>query len=399
MYMNLQPLIPSSPQYHSMAVSLAVLSPSTLQRIEGLIHSSLFQRSFSEKYETLEKLIDSRDLNDEYLKTEACPYAVLEGLRQGKFTDIQAATLLHYHAVLKDPRVDKVSYHDLTQPENWKLLETSFANQDRLARFRVEVEKLPESEKGFFLVPNFERGKPESVTLLKAVMASQFGRKEVLPLVYFLEKYGKEKVLWSLSKEQKRIIPSLGLVQAYLDASFPGGSIKLRPRLGVSPWQFIRQNGLNNERDVFVPGPGIENPQKIDGFPYEYLFDIVVHDALFHAFIQACMPFACRYACIQAGDDLRGDLSFFSDKRIVARTLAWILTDLDFPVAVKANRVGMEIQPEDFRGDIKDSLAGIRDITKEIVTDSEKQVAENRIIERIAFHYQEFFKQLPQKSA
>jgi hypothetical protein len=103
-----------------------------------------------------------------------------------------------------------------------------------------------------------------------------------------------------------RLIPSLGLMQAYLNTKFGENAVVINPVMGVSSVKQIRVNGLEKSRDMAFVFPGVNLPAYAD----HYLAqgdDFRVHD-FYHAFAASAVPHEHRVLMVGLADVIKAYL-------------------------------------------------------------------------------------------
>ena len=80
------------------------------------------------------------------------------------------------------------------------------------------------------------------------------------------------RVFSRLHHEEKnlRIIPSLGMMQAFLEAQYGDEAVELLPRTHLSTISHISDNRLTKTCDIMIPFP--DNPHSAPPHPVEYIF-------------------------------------------------------------------------------------------------------------------------------
>ncbi len=99
----------------------------------------------------------------------------------------------------------------------------------------------------------------------------------------------------------KRMIAPFTLVQELLNLAFGTNAVRLRPALGSSPLEGIRDNGIRGERDVAFGYPLVPLPAMAHevGTPHS---DFTEHDLLYHSYIASCVPQELRVTFIEISD-------------------------------------------------------------------------------------------------
>lgn len=103
-----------------------------------------------------------------------------------------------------------------------------------------------------------------------------------------------------------RMIPTVGMMQQFLNVFFQGNAVKINPVIGLSTLKDIRDNGEKDTRDMLIAFPGLQLPMRADGFKAPGI-DFTYHD-FYHAILASCMLKNHRPRMIQIADainDLR----------------------------------------------------------------------------------------------
>ena len=93
-------------------------------------------------------------------------------------------------------------------------------------------------------------------------------------------------------EEAKFMIPSSGMMQAFLNVKFKGNSVRMNFVLGLSSVEDIINNGLTATRDAALRFPGISLPVTADMLPAQWT-DFTYHD-FFHAIVVSCATATTR---------------------------------------------------------------------------------------------------------
>lgn len=104
-----------------------------------------------------------------------------------------------------------------------------------------------------------------------------------------------------------RFIPSLGLMQIYLQTKFAEEAISINPVIGVSSLQQIKTNGLTHSRDMAFVFPGVKLPDYADHF-LALGDDFRVHD-FYHCFAASAVPREHQVLMIGLADIIKKHLS------------------------------------------------------------------------------------------
>ncbi len=98
-----------------------------------------------------------------------------------------------------------------------------------------------------------------------------------------------------------RMIPSLGMMQALLEAHEKKTTIQITPVIGLSEREDIRANGLKSTREMALPFPGVKLPKKADLMSAPFAIDFIYHD-FYHSVLANSVPEQWRKAFIQCSD-------------------------------------------------------------------------------------------------
>jgi len=209
--------------------------------------------------------------------TEEYPLVALKAVSDKKITDHQFGTLMQWYAAKKeDPEVkvytvegnDEMLQKTLVMgylkefvdgnAQEWNEgYYPSLLSNEKWPKFIEELDKLPDSEKKFFLVKA-----PE--------MKSKGIRSDASELSYITHRisYDADKNFFSYTQvdgEWMRIVPSFGMVQTFFNVRFGEDAIRLQPVIGLSEFDDIQTHLRNNCRDTAVHFPGIELIDEADG--------------------------------------------------------------------------------------------------------------------------------------
>jgi hypothetical protein len=153
------------------------------------------------------------------------------------------------------------------------------------------VRKLPASEQRFLLVPDIQV-RPSSYKL-SASTISQSIKQGGINVFNRVNLHGKEM----------RIVPSIGMEQAFLDAQYDQ-PVTIKPRIYLSTDMQIRECGLTNSRDMmmsFPDGMGDNRcPKTADTLDAPW-YDFSYHD-FYHAIVASAIGEQFRSTGIVASD-------------------------------------------------------------------------------------------------
>ena len=211
-------------------------------------------RALPKKLASLLEAIKTFDFNNLILLDPDLPYLALAALNLGKITRSQVATICNFWGAYKQIRnhqnIQSVPLFDGNNinEEAKKLLmatfkihgfqNSPFLEGKKLDIFYEKMKELPKSEQRFLLIP----------TPYNSTIAS--GIKDLGINVFFQANDGKQVM---------QIVPSLGMMQAFLDAQYGDEAVKINPVLYLSTLHHIIETGLTHSRDMMFSFP---NPDK-----------------------------------------------------------------------------------------------------------------------------------------
>lgn len=199
------------------------------------------------------------------------------------WSTIQSKDFIKSHRLFKGNEIDSSSFQ-LLKKTHLDALDLSLMEEEYKEFFK-RMRELPVSEQQFFEISNQDKD-----TILNALAESEFN-------------------VFGRIDGTKRIIPSVGMMQVYLDVKFKSNAVKINPVIGLSSLEDIRKNGLKSERDVKFPFPGLSLPLA-DGYSAEdYRFPI--HD-FYHSTIASCAPAKEREFIISTSDTIK---NYLDDRR------------------------------------------------------------------------------------
>lgn len=318
-----------------------------------------FARELTQKLDTLNstnvlKLVEAISTldfkNNPILLEPDLPYLVMEALRRGlldpEHGKKQAATALNFWAALqyhqKDPRqlqtIELFEVNGSINPLAEALIKQTLKGADSLQPpyldgrqwdvFIENMRKLPPSEQRFLLVPDIQgnqtleqAARENGGNFFKATTSQAIGTAgiNVFNRVDHLDR-------------PMRMVPSLGMMQAFLDAQFDE-PVQINPRIYLSTVAQIRECGCTSCRDMMMPFPDASGHSrclpKADGFEAPW-YDFPYHD-FYHAIIASSIGKVCRKAGIIASDVI----SFYADEpttenRKGLKQLAISLVDMEY---------------------------------------------------------------------
>jgi hypothetical protein len=143
----------------------------------------------------------------------------------------------------------------------------------------TEMQKLPKSEQGFWVVQNTTDKARYRATPVQLAQTKDSRRE------YLNSHTVKQQIIGNLRLhyldfpigEDLEIIPSFGLQQVFLNAAFDA-PVSINPVIGASSVADIRLGSLQKHRDVALPFPGMPLPKVADEIPAPRTLDFMYHD-------------------------------------------------------------------------------------------------------------------------
>lgn len=258
-----------------------------LKDVERLL--SILPDPLSNTRELLLALEDPWDPRAPIFYNELFPLYALHALGMGHITQMQFGTLMIFQNAQK-------SYgHTETVPLYYKKLsilvdpsalfgiffpgkkEEAWLTKEQQDEWLRKVTLLPKSEQQFLLV----RNAPFDLGSVSAAV-NRVGFK--------IFSHGGNI----------RIIPSVGMMQAFVDVVHGENAPQVNPVLGHSTVEDVRKSALANKRDLAVPFPGAPLPDKADGYLAKG-HDFIFHD-FFHIGMASAIPFQHRMLAVELAD-------------------------------------------------------------------------------------------------
>ena len=206
------------------------------------------------------------------------PDYALIAFQEKALSSVQFATLMQYWAIAKAHQKKDITTISLGMAARAKLV-NMFDNQDvQVEDFSRELDRFPESEKRFFIVPQDTQNEHLKIShLINQSMNNVFGKIK-----------GGEKIM--------RMVPSCGVYIAFLRAKFGTKAVEINPVLGFSSLKDTMINGENGTRDMAFHFPGVTLPQEAD-YMLAPWYDFTHHD-FYHTYIVSAIPHGHRRVMI-----------------------------------------------------------------------------------------------------
>lgn len=344
-----------------------VKQPELIERYLGLLQNRV------KRVEDLLNAMNERWTHDHPVYNDPLfPFVALLALKQEKLTQNQFGTLMLFDDTATHFYGDKrpLSFSSFDDPETINKELAAHPNKDmkelkfkgleeclyvdktrslddtKLAKFKTLLSHLPKMEQTFLLVPDEWRRGSVVWAIENNARINLFNHYIKDTLSY--KSAGNESL--TLLQSCVRIIPSVGMVQAFLTAMHGETlAVRINPVLGLSSTKDLRLNGLTGTRDMGLHFPYIKLPNKADNFDAPGP-DFSYHD-MYHALQTSYIPPAHRQLMVEIYDqlnDLRSDAELrefrfsFIDMEYGDYRPAWGISSLDkkFWVSV-ARRVSM----------------------------------------------------------
>jgi hypothetical protein len=225
--------------------------------------NSLNQGSQASAVETLVDSIQHQCWEKIDFKNRNVPFYALEALRQGKISPHQFGTLQlfwsacgYWNRTIDNQFVFKIPIFladGSINPQAKELIQQTVSSSksiemtEEMTEFFEEMKKQPRSEQFFLLIPkSHESNQPTVLDRINEIGFNVFGRCTRRRVQYVEE-----------------MIPSFGMMQAFLNVKYKEQAITLNPVLGLSSLEDLENL---DRRDVALSFPGVTLPEKADGF-------------------------------------------------------------------------------------------------------------------------------------
>ncbi len=250
------------------------------------------------------------------LQDSNLPYMALEALRRGlldpEHGQNQVATILHFWGArqyIAGAAIQTVSLFNSDGQINPKfehyiyktLLGSSFSEDDKDDAFIANLRKLPASEQQFLLIPDVQGDNP-LLTIVQKNGGDAF-KTTISQIIKGQTTINAFNRLKEPPQRLMRMVPSVGMMQAFLDAQY-AEPVQIKPRVYLSTEMQIRECGRKDTRDMMMPFPDSSGqsrcPPKADGFLSPGI-DFTYHD-FYHAIIASAIGKFYREAGITVAD-------------------------------------------------------------------------------------------------
>lgn len=192
--------------------------------------------------------------------------------------------------------------------------------------FQMLLNKLPQQEQNVLLLPVTEHE--------AAFQSDSRGARNITNAICGLG-YSSLSIIKGSDGKKYRVVPTLGMMQAFLEAKDGLNSILLTPKINLSTFDEIRSTRLRACHDVAYPFEGVEIPRKLDSREVDYAIDVIFHD-LYHGIALGIVPHPDRIYYIQQHDLIKSNLErrgfYLSDKTrsLIVTEVLNRLVDMEF---------------------------------------------------------------------
>jgi hypothetical protein len=312
---------------------------------ETAISLALINRLSEVTFEQIKQFLDVIDTldfqhaqKDSVLLNPKLPHIALETLRRGlldsKQGQIQVATLLNFWSALQYHGDSKtLTTVSVFAPEAAALIKETllnscdtktepFLNGDLFALFLEKLKAFPLSEQRFLLVDDLQGNltshpeNPYTATVSQALKVTGVN------------------VFNRVISKKLRIIPSAGMMQAFLDAQYGDNAVKIKPRISLSTTSHIYDTRLTDTNDLMFSTPGEDGnsrcPEKADGYLAPW-YDFPYHD-FYHAICSSAVGKTYRKVGILASNLIRSYAKIApSHDQKGLHQLAFNFVDMEYP--------------------------------------------------------------------
>lgn len=176
---------------------------------------------------------------------------------------------------------------------------STFLDKSAKKEFLDRLEKLPKSAQTFFVFPDIQ-AKFKNDGLEK--MMEQIVKGQIT-ISQEIQKSSRINIFNRIEMDgtTQRITPSFEMMQEAVNLMGKENAVTITTTVGLSSLKDIRQNGLSRERDMGIPFPEVELPQKADNFRCTEGYDFFYHD-FYHAIQASYVPVADRERFIRFSD-------------------------------------------------------------------------------------------------
>ena len=238
-------------------------------------------------------------------------YYALYALAMDKINLFQVATLFFDKAaVLETENPHEIQVHNLSDEEAKKIIKDNFSTPEQfLDELKIKhlfdriIDKAPKSEQRFLMIPKEYEGWPLLRSILSVFTCGLVSSPSAL--VVFTT------TGWDVPFGRYRnfcIIPSLSMVQAYLDVQFGDNAMNLRPVLGIPSSKSLLKMAKEDARSISLPSNIRPLPDMVHNYSARRL-GWTFHD-INHLTAASCIPKITRRAIVEIVEVLKRESKY-----------------------------------------------------------------------------------------
>ncbi|MBS0615948.1 MAG: hypothetical protein JSR58_05295 [Verrucomicrobia bacterium] len=271
------------------------VSPQEKKHIETKLSKIIHSSSFNDDVHALKAALNTQNWDAPVFHKADYPYLALAALHEGQITPEALATILIFYSAqteTKNIRSVPLFIQGKVNEEAKKLLIETWPpdqqTEEHLTAFFKKMETADPVQQQFFLIPysqekEYAGGNADLMTFAGDIHSERVGFN-----------------VFGACSEDRHMLPSMGMMQAFLDVCHGNQAVKINPVLGLSSEKDIHDNGLNNERDMGLLFPYINFPLSADGSSAKG-FRFWYHD-FYHSSLCSLIPPEHRKLYVQFAD-------------------------------------------------------------------------------------------------
>ena len=215
----------------------------------------------------------------DFFTSDEFPYVNLRAFRDGKITVNEFATLASLHGIYQEKREEHKSFEmkfealfDQNGRPNrmaWRAIEQTLykSNAAEISAFKYNVADVIEKMK-----VELKTASPLEAGFWHYDMPKPSGTKTIADVVRQLGSYALS------GYEKQEMIPSITMIQAFIDSAFGEEAHRINPVIGVSSPDDIRSGSIGCFRDYAIPFPDVPLPKTADDLPAPDIRIFQIHD-------------------------------------------------------------------------------------------------------------------------
>lgn len=175
----------------------------------------------------------------------------------------------------------------------------SLLTEEQVDLFFEAMREQEESEQQCFVVPDID---PYDLDALERVIESGIAN-DAVTVSHSIRGHSGLNLFCRFEEKgiAKRMVPSFGMMQVFLNVRHGPDAVHLNPVLGTSTSDDLRKSAMLDWRDVGIPFPSIPLPPYADNFRAPH-YDFAFHDACYHAILASSMSRKDRQLMLLAAD-------------------------------------------------------------------------------------------------